>query len=199
MFPTPANSGLVQVEQHFENHAGSASVHYRSEVREEPLAYGDHIGFPMIVLVNGETSGGAELVAAVLQDNHRALVAGQRTRGKGSIQEPLPLFGQDARNTLHMAARIENTKIKLTTGFLFRPSGKKMNRFANCRPEDDWGVRPDPALEFRISGELNKQLKEWWQLQDLRPGSSAEGLPLDDLLTDPQRDSAVRVLREMLR
>ena len=42
--------------------------------------------FPVVVLVNGETSGGGELIAAALQDHGRAAVAGQRTVGKASIQ-----------------------------------------------------------------------------------------------------------------
>jgi carboxyl-terminal processing protease len=44
------------------------------------------LDFPIIVLVNHDTLGGAELIAAALQDNKRALVAGQRTFGKGTIQ-----------------------------------------------------------------------------------------------------------------
>src|SRR5262249_44225495 len=44
---------------------------------------------PLVVLVNGSTSGGAELVAAALQDHGRAKVAGQRSRGKASVQTAL--------------------------------------------------------------------------------------------------------------
>jgi carboxyl-terminal processing protease len=142
--------------------------------------------FPVIVLVNRETMGGAELLAAALQDNQRAMVAGQRTFGKASIQM-MQRFGP------------ANLAVKLTTGIFLRPSGKNLHRFSDSKATDDWGVLPDSELEFRVSPELNKQLKEWWLWQTLRPGSSREVLPLDDPVSDPQRQAALRVLVEMVR
>jgi carboxyl-terminal processing protease len=134
---------------------------------------------PVIVLVNGETSGGAELMAAALQDNRRAKVAGQRTVGKGSIQTMVGLSVADAG-------------LKLTTGTFVRASGKNLHRWPESGPRDDWGVRPD--IDQRTSPELAKQLKEWWLLQTLRPGPSNEALPLDDPTADPQRLAAVEAL-----
>src|SRR5262249_8220681 len=63
----------------------------------------------VVVLVNGDTSGGGELIAAALQDNKRALIAGQRTRGKGSIQ------------TLHPIS-VHGAMFKLTSSILIRPN-----------------------------------------------------------------------------
>src|SRR5262249_5673621 len=141
---------------------GQGDDTYRS-VRDESKI----LDLPVVVLVGPETSGGAELIAAALQDNGRATVAGQRTRGKASIQTmsglPVPKIG-----------------LKLTSGTFYRPSGKNLHRFPDSKPGDDWGVRPEPKLEFRASAELNRQLREWWELQTLRPGSSREALPLDD-------------------
>ena len=64
---------------------GKEDLEYRSDGQN---AFTD---FPIIVLVNGQTSGGAELIAAALQDRGRALVAGQRTLGKGSVQTQFAL------------------------------------------------------------------------------------------------------------
>jgi C-terminal peptidase prc len=141
---------------------------------------------PITVLVNGETSGGGELIAAALQDHKRALIAGQRTRGKASIQiiRALPARG---------------TSWKLTSALLVRPSGKNLNRFPDSKPSDDWGVRPNDGLEFRVSPAMNQQVREWWIAQTLRPGSSRERLPLDDPANDPQRQLALQALRERLR
>lgn len=144
------------------------------------------LNFPMVVLVNGETSGGAELIAAALQDNHRALVAGQRTLGKASVQST-------------KALRVANMGIKLTSGTFVRPSGKNLNRFPDSRRIDDWGVLPDTKLEFRVSADFSRQLREWYQLQTLRPGSSTEALSLDDPAADPQRYAAWMALVEKIK
>jgi C-terminal peptidase prc len=144
---------------------------------------------PVVVLVNGQTTGGGELIAAALQDHKRAAVAGQRTRGKGSIQTPMTvaLFGD--------GGRVDGTlELKLTSGTFVRPNGKALNRFADSKPTDDWGIRPDPGLEFRVSAELGRRLKDWWQRQTLRPGASDKALPLDDPLMDPQRQAALKAL-----
>jgi carboxyl-terminal processing protease len=141
---------------------------------------------PMIVLVNGDTSGGGELLAAAIQDHKRAPLAGQRTRGKASIQIMLALPARGAY-------------WKLTSAIFLRPSGKNLNRFPDSKPGDDWGVRPNDGLEFRVSAAMNQQVREWWLAQTLRPGSSREVLPLDDPANDPQRQLALQALREQLR
>jgi carboxyl-terminal processing protease len=132
---------------------------------------------PLFVLVNGATSGGAELIAAAIQDNHRGKIAGQRTLGKASVQTAFDL--------------VDNTKLKLSTGTFIRPSGKNLNRFPDSKDSDEWGVRPDAGCEFRISPEAMRQLRDWWQRQTLRPGPSCQVLPLDDPAADSQRQAAV--------
>jgi carboxyl-terminal processing protease len=144
---------------------------------------GKVLNFPVIALISPSTSGGGELIACALQDHHRARMAGQRSRGKGSVQNSFSAG---------------DIGIKLTTGTFYRPNGKSLHRFADSRPEDDWGVRPEPELEMRLSADLNKQLERWWLWQTLRPGSSTDYLPLDDLEMDPQRQAAVKAMREML-
>jgi C-terminal peptidase prc len=144
------------------------------------------LNFPMVVLVNGETSGGAELIAAALQDNNRALVAGQRTLGKASVQST-------------KALRVGNLGIKLTTGTFVRPSGKNLHRFPDSRRTDDWGVLPNAKLEFRTSADANRKLREWYLWQTLRPGGSIEALPLDDPLADPQRYAAWMSLTDKIK
>jgi C-terminal processing protease CtpA/Prc len=140
--------------------------------------------FPVVVLVNGDTSGGAELIAAALQDHRRAVVAGQRTRGKASVQTPLPIG-------------IDGMGIKLTTGTFHRPSGKNLHRFPDSKDSDDWGVRPDE--DCRLSADLGKRLSLWWRLYSLRPAGSRERLALDDPRADPQRLAALEVLLKRLK
>jgi len=143
------------------------------------------LDLPLVVLVNGETSGGAELIAAALQDYNRAQIAGQRSLGKASVQ-----------TTLYV--NLPGNTMKLTTGTFLRPSGKNLHRFADSKLSDNWGIQPEKELEFRLTRELGQQLKGWWDLHSLRPGKSTERLPLDDPASDPQRAIAVEGLQRRL-
>jgi carboxyl-terminal processing protease len=86
-------------------------------------------GQPMVLLVNGGTASGAEIVAAALQEHKRALVIGTRTLGKGSIQTIYP-FG-------------ELGALRLTTQYMFSPSGKALETV---------GVSPDLLIEQDAAG-----------------------------------------------
>ncbi len=192
MLPTPFDLA-AQADPYLDNHCENATVQYRGG-RLDMRARTPGAGFPLIpivVLVNAESSGGAELIAAVLQDNHRARIMGQRTRGKASVQEVLKLSND---STLLLSYRIEG-QLKISHGLLVRPSGKNLNRFPDSRPRDDWGVQPEPDLEFHTSPELAKQLHTWWTWQDLRPGASIDSLPLDNPRLDPQRQAALKALQ----
>ena len=88
----------------------------------------------MAVLVNKYTASASEIVAACLQDHKRAIVVGERTFGKGTIQE---LIGLESRRGM----------LKLTTGTYWRPSEKDINRRKGEDENDDWGVRPNKGYE----------------------------------------------------
>jgi C-terminal peptidase prc len=143
-------------------------------------------GVPTIVLIDEETRGGGEMIAAVLQDHKVAKIAGRRSYGKGSVQksEILPGLG--------------NMYFKLTTGTFTRPNGKNLHRFPDSKPGDDWGIRPDPGYEFPVPPDVARQVKVWMQQQVLRPGPSRELLPLDDPDNDPLRQFAWRKLVKQL-
>jgi carboxyl-terminal processing protease len=152
-----------------------------SRVEAYPVEF-DATDFPIVVLVNGATSGGGELIAAALQDHGRAVIAGQRTTGKSSVQEPLDRFG---------------IPLKITTSLLLRPKNREPDA-PPAKLAEEWPFRPDPGREILGSAELSGQLKTWWVRHALRPVGSTEALPIDDPDSDPQRQAAVQMLRGLL-
>ena len=86
--------------------------------------------FPMVVLVNQFSASASEIVAGCLQDHHRAIVIGERTFGKGSVQNVIPLEGEKAA-------------LKLTTSKYYLPSGRSIHRDEDMTDKDEWGVMPD--------------------------------------------------------
>lgn len=83
----------------------------------------DAHGLPVIVLVNQGTASASEIVAGALQDQHRALILGERTFGKGSVQTLIPLGPQ--------------TALRLTTARYYTPSGRSVQ---------EGGIAPDIAV-----------------------------------------------------
>ena len=90
----------------------------------------------MVVLVNRYSASASEIVAACLQDHKRATIIGERTWGKGSVQNVIEL--EDGKSAL-----------KLTTASYRRPSGKNIHRFPDAKDTDEWGVIPDKGFDIK--------------------------------------------------
>src|SRR5690606_81149 len=88
---------------------------------------------PAVVLVNGGSASASEIVAGALQDHHRAVIVGEKTYGKGSVQTVMPV-GMGAA-------------IKLTTSRYLTPSGRVING-QGILP-DELVVNPDPLRIYR--------------------------------------------------
>jgi carboxyl-terminal processing protease len=95
---------------------------------------------PMVVLINDHSASASEVVAACLQDRCRATIVGERSFGKGSVQNVIPL---DAG----MAA------MRLTTAYYYPPSGRIIHRKQDAKVEDAWGVNPDSGCEVKLTEE----------------------------------------------
>lgn len=101
-------------------------------------SWGTYTGFPMAVLINRYSASASEIVSACLQDHHRAVIVGERSWGKGSVQNVIDL--EDGKAAL-----------KLTTASYHRPSGKNIHRFPGAGEDEEWGVSPDPGYEVKFS------------------------------------------------
>ncbi len=128
---------------------------------------GTYSGFPMAVLVNRFSASASEIVAACLQDHARAVIVGQRTWGKGSVQNVLDL--EEGRSAL-----------KLTTAEYHRPNGKNIDRKSDASEDDNWGVTPDYGFELRLSDAEAASLERQRQSKDLLRKAPIVGDEIED-------------------
>jgi carboxyl-terminal processing protease len=118
-------------------------------------------GFPMAVLVNRYSASASEIVAACLQDHQRAVIMGERTWGKGSVQNVIEL--ENGRSAL-----------KLTTASYRRPSGKNIHRFEDSKESDEWGVKPNQGFELKLGeSDIVRYLQDRRQRDIVRPNHAA--------------------------
>jgi carboxyl-terminal processing protease len=113
-----------------------------SETRRFFSKKGDGInGKPLIVIINTGSASAAEIVSGALKDHKRAIILGERSYGKGSVQSIVPLKNGGA--------------LRLTISKYYLPSGKSISEV---------GVLPDILVEevgskFKINTDTDNQLK----------------------------------------
>jgi carboxyl-terminal processing protease len=111
-------------------------------------------GFPMVVLVNRYSASASEIVSACLQDHHRAVIIGERTWGKGSVQNVIDL--EEGRSAL-----------KLTTARYLRPNGHNIHRLKDAKESDEWGVMPDKGYDLKLPDQELGQLIRFRRDRDI--------------------------------
>ena len=116
--------------------------------------------WPMAVLVNRASASASEIVSAALQDHGRAVVVGERTYGKGSVQQ------------LRRLPPDQSTGLKLTTETYWRPSGKNIHRYPNAKEGDEWGVKPDAGYEIPTSDDDRRRWLLHMRKQEAIPGKT---------------------------
>ena len=102
---------------------------------------GDQVnGKPLIIMINGGSASASEIVAGALKDHKRAIILGENTYGKGSVQSIIPLS--------------DGGGLRLTVSKYYLPSGDSIS---------DVGVTPDILVEeegddFRLNTNSDNQL-----------------------------------------
>ena len=116
-------------------------------------------GLPVVVLVDAGSASAAEIVAGALQEHHRAVVMGERSFGKGSVQTLLPLSRE--------------TALRLTTARYYTPSGRSVQ---------EGGITPD--IEVPQLSDPDYKDRPRFRESDLRRHLVNETAVKNDVITD---------------
>jgi len=141
---------------------------------------GPYAEMPLVILVNRYSASASEIVAGAMQDNKRAVIIGERTYGKASVQSMIPLSDKSA--------------LRLTIARYYTPSGRSIHR---DEKKGTGGITPDIEVKVSVDSEkkLIQQAEEFFypgkeeseaakkQLEQKTPASG------DDVVIHPGRDS----------
>jgi len=103
---------------------------------------------PMVVLINGATASSAEVIAGALQDRNRAVIIGDQSYGKGTVQE--------------ISSLSDGSQLEITVGQYHLPSGRAI---------DQVGITPD--LKVSENGEIAQAISILAGLVALDSGKSS--------------------------
>ena len=130
---------------------------------------------PMVVLVNRYSASASEIVSAAIQDHQRAVIIGERSYGKGSVQNILKIEG-------------DASALKLTTASYWRPSGENIHRFPDSKDTDKWGVRPSEGFEIKLSDEERLDYVVYRRDRDIIQGKPGAVPPPRPKTKDDKKD-----------
>lgn len=156
---------------------------------------GTHPNYPMVVLINRYSASGSEIVAGALQDpsHNRAILVGERSYGKGSVQTIVKYPGGGAQ-------------LKYTMAYYYLPSGRKVkSHYAREKlGKKDWGIAPDVEVILRPDEMKKKSDVEKDNSVLVKAGHDNEAAPLkrhtieETLGADPQLAVGVLILKSRL-
>jgi carboxyl-terminal processing protease len=136
---------------------------------------------PLVLLVNQGSASSSEIVTGALQFHQRAIVLGEKTFGKGSVQTIIPL------------SRPQGSALRLTTALYYTPAGVTI---------DHNGILPDVEVPMTIETQrdLNVQMMNSYQgdptKQNAQDHGRVTGNLAEDAVQDPVLERAVQILRE---
>lgn len=134
---------------------------------------------PLVVLINQGSASASEIVSGALQDNDRAVIVGQRSFGKASVQQVLPLDG--------------GAGLRLTIAKYYTPKGRLIHRdYRDKSKEKEGGIFPDVEVKM----DPKKELAIFLQYNNIvyTPGKETPKMEFKE--EDPVLDKAVEILKE---
>ncbi len=159
----------------------------RETKRYEANANQSYRRFPVIVLVNQGSASASEIVSGAVQDYQRGLIIGNRSFGKGSVQDLFPMDGGKAA-------------LKLTTQYYRLPAGRILHR----NPGDKtWGVTPDLEVKMTVT-QIGDMIKYRQDVDVIRDENDKAADPKAEIPTaqkmldkgmDPQLSAALLVIK----
>lgn len=141
----------------------------QKRVYRTPANYTPRKKFPMVILINNGSASGSEIVAGALKDLNRAVIVGETSYGKGSVQSVIQLP--------------DGSALRLTTQKYFTPSRKMIH---------EKGVEPD--IRVTLTREQMRDVAISWMNEYMTEAEKKAVAGIEDL----QLDRAIDVIRGML-
>jgi carboxyl-terminal processing protease len=137
--------------------------------RENHFARGGHRrrAYPVAILVNGGTASAAEIVAGAMRDTKRAVIVGEKTFGKGSVQSVIELDNGEG--------------LRLTTARYYTPSGITIHE-KGIAPQVELEMSPDDEARLRVQ-QSRSDLKGIPDDDDFKPITDLQLAAAEEVLT----------------
>jgi carboxyl-terminal processing protease len=179
-------TSAIEVASQFIRKGVIVSTHPDRETENRPTVAdaqpdAETTDIPLTVLVDQYSASASEIVSGALKDHGRATIVGQRTYGKGSVQNVIPLADK-------------NAYLKLTTAHYYLPSGRCLHREDNSTV---WGVDPDVKIELTPE-QMQAAFDARTDMEVLRDNdvpSTQPTKPTDLLSADPQLAGALLAVK----
>ena len=131
---------------------------------------------PLVILVNGGSASASEIFSGAMQDHTRAVVVGQRSYGKASVQSLIPLP--------------DGSGLRLTVAHYFTPNGRMIHRDGKNK---SWGILPD--IVVAVTPDAEAKLYQQWEMIYAKDKKPASMVKPEEMVRDEALDRAVELLK----
>ncbi|HTU22210.1 MAG TPA: S41 family peptidase [Gemmataceae bacterium] len=140
---------------------------------------------PLVCLIDGGSRSSSETFAACLQDHHRAIMVGERSRGEAEVRR---------------IVNLRHGELPFVVAAFYRPNGKPIGKVvASGKETDDWGVRPDDSYVVKLTSKERKDLAAHLRrLEIIAPNDSFRHAS-KPAFRDRQLEKALEYLRKQAR